>query len=217
MNLDWPAVVLVLGGVFLLLFRKPIGQLLDRTEKVKDWLVAPKQGVASVLPAPDPIEDQRRVEQLTKSFNNQLLLAQEESIAEDLEKARLTIHSATEKVLLRHLAATQIVLHFERLSGTIFRSQVQALRWLNGLNTPANAQALRRFYNVAGPELAILSPATTFEDWMMFLANQSLLTGPGESEPQAAVSDTSEYQITILGREYLKYLVETGRPDPAIG
>ena len=112
MELNWPAVALVLGLSAILVFRQPLTRLLERTEKIKDWLVAPKQpqlptAPDSALPTLDTKDEQRRIEELTEGFNSQLLLFQEESIRADLAKHGLQADSACERVLLRHLAGVQ--------------------------------------------------------------------------------------------------------------
>ena len=136
MPLNWPEVALALGVIAILVFRVPLSRLIERTEKVKDWLVAPKQPSVpntahASLPTRSPSDEQKALEQLTTGFNNQLLLTQEEAVRADLARHQLRAETATEKVLLRHLAGTQIAPHFERTYAVIYRSQLQALRWLN--------------------------------------------------------------------------------------
>src|SRR5687767_2955125 len=102
MELNWPAVVLVLGLAALGLFRAPLYRLVERTERIKDWLIAPKQPALPAptdqgLPTRNPEEDQRALEELTKGFTNELILLQEESIRADLAKVKLTVETASEK------------------------------------------------------------------------------------------------------------------------
>ena len=135
MHLNWPEVALLLGVVAVVVFRAPLSRLIERTEKVKDWLVAPKQPTVPAsadlsLPTRSPSDEQKAIEKLTAGFNSQLLLMQENAVRAELAQHQLSAETATEKVLLRHLAGTQIALHFERTYAVIYRSQLQALRWL---------------------------------------------------------------------------------------
>jgi hypothetical protein len=98
---------------------------------------------------------QPTLEELTSGFNSQLLLFQEEAIRADLTKHGLVAESATEKVLLRHRAGTQIVLHFERIYAVLYNSQLQALRWLN--SQPADVTAIEVLMTTAATRVRSLA------------------------------------------------------------
>lgn len=222
MSLNWPSVALVLGLVAILVFRRPLASLLERTEKVKDWLVAPKQpalpeATDQLLPTRNPTVDQHALEELTSGFNSQLLRLQEEAIRADLAKHGLVAENATEKVLLRHLAGTQIVLQFERIYAVLYNSQLQALRWLNSQATQATADELRAFYNRASAAWPAIYDKTDFRAWLGFLAHHGLITESEESRSAQPNADPFGLQITVLGREFLAFLVNAGRTDPQIG
>lgn len=80
MDANWPTAALVLGLSSLFLFRRQLGALLDRTEKVKDWVVAPKQTTDSKELGPQREEDQAAYERLTRGTDNQLLVLQDAEI-----------------------------------------------------------------------------------------------------------------------------------------
>ena len=165
----------------------------------------------------NPAEEQRGLEELTKGFNNELLLIQEESIRVDLTNAKLAVETASEKVLLRHLAGTQILLAFSELYRIIYQSQLEALRWLNGQSAGVEGKALIPFYEEGKQKWPTLYTERDFRTWMGFLAARGLVR---ESDESAAAPDDAEpfgIQITIMGRQFLAYLVNSGRPDPVIG
>lgn len=222
MELNWPAVGLILGLAFLALFRVPLVRLLERTERVKDWLVAPKQPALPVaadqlLPTRDAAADQKAIEALTQGFNSQLLLLQEDSIREDLKKHGLSADSACEKVLLRHLAGTQITLHFEKTYATIYLSQLQALRWLNAQSAGVTASHLKPFFDAAVKTWPMLYVNRDFISWVGFLAAQGLMTESPDSVASPEEAEPFGLAITVLGREFLVYLVNGGRSDPSVG
>jgi hypothetical protein len=103
MFLNWPEAVVILGCIVIAVFRAPLSRLIERTEKVKDWLVAPKQQLPALpaaeadqsLPTRNREEEQRGLEQLTKDFDNALLLIQEDAIRADLAKAKLVVETGT--------------------------------------------------------------------------------------------------------------------------
>src|SRR4051812_2473071 len=108
MEMNWPAAALVLGLTAILAFRAQLAGLLDRTEKVKDWLVAPKQKATNALTAAGSAETQKQVEALTAGFNNQLLASQEERIIAEVKTHAFQITTPLEGVLIKHLAGAQI-------------------------------------------------------------------------------------------------------------
>ncbi len=222
MILNWPAVALVLGLVSILVFRRPLASLVERTEKVKDWLVAPKQPplpepTDQVLPTRNATIERRALDELTNGFNSQLLLLQEEAIRSDLTKHGLVAENAAEKVLLRHLAGTQIALQFERVYAVLYNSQLQALRWLNSQTVGATAKDLLTFYERAAATWPVIYDKTDFRAWLGFLASHGLVTESEESRDAHPSADPFGLQITVLGREFLAFLVNAGRADPTIG
>ena len=75
MELNWPATGQILGFTAMVVFRKPLTDLLGRTEKIKDWISAPKQ--TALLPsdvAQSVASDTDKTEVLAKSFDSELLL-----------------------------------------------------------------------------------------------------------------------------------------------
>src|ERR1700754_4408589 len=196
------------------MFRLPLTRLLERTEKVKDWLFAPKQPTLptpadQTLPTRDAAADQQALEALTEGFNSQLLLLQEESIREDLKKHGLTAEGACEKVLLRHLAGTQVALHFEKTYANIYRSQLDALRWLNAQADGVTALKLRPFFDHAVKAWPLIYQAGDFRSWLGFLAAQGLVTESAESVAAGDDAEPFGLVITVLGREFLAYLVNS--------
>ena len=221
MSLDWPAVALILGILALFVFRAPLSRLLDRTEKVKDWLTAPKQPAVPAapdrLPTRSESQEQKALEELTSGFNNRLLLMQEESIRVDLETHGLKAESACEKVLMKHLAGTQIALHFERVYAILYNSQLQALRWLNAQTAGVSSRALNPFYERAAVSWPAIYEAFTFRSWLGFLAAHGLIKESEESIAAGDQADPFGLEITVLGREFLAFLVNGGRADPPFG
>jgi len=223
MELNWPGTALILGAFALVVFRRPLTQLLERTEKVKDWIVAPAQPqqfsttADESLPARDAAQEHRVLEQLTREFDNQLLVLQEASIRDDLRGHGLTAEGACERVLVRHLAGTQILLHFERIYNDIFASQLKALRWLNAQSLAVHSENLRVFYQEAVEQWPTIYRGRDFRTWLGYLALRGLLK---ESEESADAGESEEpygLEITVLGREFLAFLVRDGRADPIVG
>ena len=74
--LAWPVVVLILGIIVILVFKKPLERLIDRTQKVgKGGLEAG----SAIQTAPDQ-QRPSRVDELLRQFDNALLVKREVDI-----------------------------------------------------------------------------------------------------------------------------------------
>lgn len=200
--ITWPSVVLSLGVLFIIVFRRPIADLLGRTRKVG------KGGLETYDNAqlPAPTDTRTEVEKFLRTYDNPLLLEQEGSIRMDLKNRKLDAPADSQQVLIRALAGTQILLHFERVFSAIFASQVAILNFLNSRPEGASLDDLRPFYEDARTRFPAIYRESDFESYLGFLQSFQLL-----DISQGAVS------IKPAGREFLKWLVENGKAGPFHG
>jgi hypothetical protein len=175
--------------------------LLGKTKKF-GWT-----GIEAQDNPPPPNPDQRRaVEEFFRAFDNPLIREQETAIQADLRARRLEAPEDRERGLVKTLALTQIILHFERVHGSIWASQHTLLRTLNERPAGLTEQELKPFYDTAKAEYGVIYDAYSFERWLGFLHSYKLV---------AQVED--RYVISVCGREYLQYLVATGKSAPTFG
>lgn len=103
-----------------------------------------------------------------------------------------------ERFLIRALAAGAASYLHDVSWFTIFRSQLNALNELNSKGAMIRDE-LRQFYNAA----ALLNPHLfndyTFDSWVEYLESQTLIR-----------QDGNIVQITVRGKDFLKYLVLRG-------
>jgi hypothetical protein len=207
----WPicvcAVLLILGFTFLILHNKEIGRLIDRTRSIG------KEGVqadaASALAttrqeeAKETTPNTSAVDELLKTFDNQLLVEQEAYITKLLNDGGVKKPEDREQVLTRYLAWCYIVIRFESLFQSIFCSQLNALALLNS-TAPDGLPfaALEPWYEVGKTAYPAIYTSYTFDQWLGYMTRMVLI--------RSAEGDATRVQITVLGREFLKYLVESG-------
>lgn len=196
----WPVVGLILGLVFLLKFRAELASLIGRTQKFGKGLVDFEGQQAQ------PKDDHKAVEEFLKTFDNPMVVENEKLILKGLEEKKITNPEDREKALLRSLAATGVVLHFERAHSSIWASQLGGLHFLNPRAEGADVSELVPFYDQAKAQFPPLYENYTFAQWLGFLELQSLI----------AKKDTRVY-ISVAGREFLKYLVAAARVGPYYG
>jgi hypothetical protein len=193
--LAWPAVGLILGLIALLLFRKPIIRLLDRTEKVS------KEGLQAHTVQEQHIDKPvSKADDLLKIFDNQLVVETEKLIKNKLDNLALKDLEEREKYLLRNVAMVVITQMFDKSYYLIYGSQLSALRYLNdnrGLSLTTSQ--ITSIYNDAVRKYPDNYANYTFENWLGFLVNSYLVQKNG-----------NDIGITVRGTEFLKYLIEQG-------
>lgn len=198
--LAWPAVVLLLAIIVLVMFRRPIASLLDRTKKVG------KGGIETFEGQPaQPTEERKGIEEFLRRFDSPLLVEAERLILNDLKERKIEDAPDRERALLRSLASTNIILHFERVHGLMWASQLACLRYLNTIDHGAEQKELAPIYEHAKSEYPAWYENQTFERWLAFLRAYNLIT---EREERLV--------ITVAGREFLKYLVAAGKGGPYV-
>ena len=124
----------------------------------------------------------------------------------NLNALNIGVAEDRETALVRALASVNILVAFERTNGTIWGSQVAMLRYLNGLAQGCGVSDVRPFYDAAKAEYPAWYENYSFEQWLEFLCGSILI-----------VRDHDHIQISVRGREYLKYLITLGRQAPFYG
>lgn len=197
--LAWPTVVLVLGIVGLLVFRKPIGRLIDRTQKVGKSGI---EAVASVQTQttgtkmePSPAQN------LFSRFDREFLETYENFIRSEVSSIRDIEGANQEQKIVRFAAALYLFLVFEKTYVVIYGSQIGALQVINA--SPylggVTAEFLRPWYDQAAARDSEWYKYYSFDNWLRFLEANSLITRQGD-----------KVAITRQGREFLKFILDQG-------
>jgi hypothetical protein len=199
--LAWPGVVLIIGLVAIFVFRTQLGALIQRTKRIG------KTGIETYETQPSqPGDDKKAIDEFFRAFDNPLLLEAEQLILKDLKDRKIESTLDREKALVRSLASTNIILHFERVHGLIWASQLSLLRFLNARDTGADIAELVVFYEMGKTGFPDWYESYPFDRWLGFLQSFNLI----------AKQDSRTF-ISVAGREFLKYLVASGKSGPAYG
>jgi hypothetical protein len=214
--LGWPVAFIIVLVFAILLFRKTFNSLLQRggVKIGKDLLsidVATATAAISDQSDTAPIENSLsikpdsqtdpRLEQVKRPNISVIIREQEARIRVDLSKLNLADNEAVD-LLIQHLASTQLFLAAERLYRIIFGSQIAVLKHLN-LYGPANRVIIQKFYDEAKEKFPQVYNPYPFESYVKFMKSQNLVNTP----------DDINYSITILGKEFLLWMVVEGRPE----
>ncbi|HXX22034.1 MAG TPA: hypothetical protein VEO19_02660 [Terriglobia bacterium] len=195
----WPICALVFAIFFVLRFQKHIGYFIDRTKSIsKKGVEADPTGI--VVQNLNDIAKASPAEELLHAFDNQLLLEQEGLITRHLETSKIQNSADRERVLVRYLAASQLVLRFESVYQSIWGSQLRALQQLNE-STPHGVPlaGLEPWYELGKAFEPAWYASYTFEQWYGFMESIPLV-----------VNQAGTVHISVMGREFLKYLVDCG-------
>lgn len=199
--LAWPGVMLITALVALFLFRAPLAALIHRTKSVG------KTGLETYEAQPaQPGDEKKAIEEFFKTFDNPLILESEDLIQKDLKQRKIESPSDRERVLIRSLASTNIILHFERVHSLIWASQLALLRFLNARDDGADVSHAIGFYEMGKKEFPAWYESYPIDRWLGFLESTNLIA-----------RHDSRIFISVGGREFLKYLIAVGRPGPLYG
>jgi len=199
-SIAWPQAALLFGLVFIAVFFGPIRRFIERIKSVG------KEGVTTLeaLPSAQIAEQKKKaVEDLMRMPDSALLNELEDVIVLDLASRHLDTESDTTKVLVRHLAATQIALEFEQVHSVIFGSQIYLLKKLNeaasaGLELAVIDKHFENVQKLFSEQLGSWSK----EGYLRFLFNRVLIR-----------TDEGRYRITVRGNDFLMWLVRMGRSE----
>ncbi len=121
-------------------------------------------------------------------------LVNKESKIDEIKKS-----SDREAVLFRYSQALYLVLHFNRIYSQIFGSQLDLLQALNGSNSETK-DTLRVFYKNAKSQNVKFYENYSYDQYLDYLKRVNLI----QEETKNKV------EITHLGRDFLKYIIESG-------
>jgi len=197
MDVNWTIVlsVLIIGVVFMFFFRKSIIKLISRINSIgKDGVgLQPQQSEKTT-----DINSDVEAEKLLNAFNSEMLLEQELMIQKELDQKEIKGDKAC-KVLVRHLAATQIAYAFETIHKQIWGSQIKALEDMNAQANGISRTRIKVYYDETVQATSYIGAVYSFEQWLNFLKSGLLL-----------LEENNAVKITIRGRDFLLYLTRNG-------
>lgn len=142
------------------------------------------------------------VQELIDRIGNSIVITDIETrVKAELKEKNLEIDSDTSKVLLRHLAGTQLLREFEKIHSVIFGSQIYLLKELNS-NIPNGLPENEVFLHIERVKQRFNESLANWsnEQYLNFMYSSLLIVN----------GDDSTIHITNLGVEYLTWITRTG-------
>ena len=196
----------------ILAFRKPLTALLGRESVTlgvgKEGVTLAASATAATIQAESKPavrglgpETEKRLETVRNIDVVPIVQEQESLIRADLENLGVLQPEKVE-LLVKHLAVTQLLLRAEHTYRIIFGSQIDLLKSLN-LSGTATRVALSQFYDKAKAQFPELYAKYSFDQYLQFLLSQGLVMQ----------TDTEHFDLTIAGKEFLKWMTEAGATE----
>lgn len=198
--LGWPNFSFLFALVFVFLFRTQLAGLISRVTSID------RSGVKAG-PIPEAQREDKKseaVHELLVAIGDSIVLREVESrIKNDLKDRELDTDGSTTKVLIKHLAASKVLLEFEQIHNLILGSQIVLLKRLNEVVGQGQKKefVVAHFSNIKKFHKDQLGE-WSFEQYMEFLITRLLVTIQDE-----------KYHITNLGVEYLTWIARNGRSE----
>jgi hypothetical protein len=194
--LAWPIVALILGIVFLVMFRRNIGGSIDKLQKIERLGVS--MGTGQTQTAPE--NRSSGFQEMMDPLNSPLLLQQEKIIRDGLKSKGITNEQEIIQILTRALAKASFGLRWEQAERFIFGSQLGVLVAMNANALGLTIQQAKEFYDAATRQFPATYKNYRFEQWLQYLEGYQLISKGGNG-----------YQITIEGKEFMAWLIYIGR------
>lgn len=171
-----------------------------------------KLGTNSHIPLGEQgISDIKYVEML-KAFQSPIVNSEEKTIRSQLSENKWSDKQAKE-VLISQLAYKNFLTLLLFIDKLIFNEQIKLLLYLNNQGKACHESVLEQFYlewkSINQRIKAVISTNNvnetdyTYEQFLMFLCQNGLIS-----------QNIHDYSITVLGKEYLSFIVRIGRQLP---
>ena len=199
-TITWHHLAFIFALVFIVIFKQPLSELIRRTTKIG------KEGLTAG-PAPEAQReksDPEAVQQLLDVIGNSIVITDIESrVRTELTNKGFNTDGNTVKILIRHLAGTQLLLSFEQIHNLIFGSQIFLLKKLNEVAGQGRPLA---FVNDHIDHVKSIYPSElaewTYDQYLDFLYSRLLIVRHGD-----------QIHITNNGVEYLTWVARNGRSE----
>jgi hypothetical protein len=205
--LVWPVAVILIIVFIVLLLKKSFQDLLTRVTRLKYGDTVAEVSQTRQEPNENSLLAQNQADKQNETIEKALGLfsistvAKAKSVVENESKIN-EINDDHKKVetLIKYSEALYLILSFERIYYNIFGSQLYILDFIN-TNFTQTKSDLKIFYDNAKEKYTEFYDGYSYDNYFAFLINHDLIT----------ITEDNICSITWLGRDLLKYLIETGK------
>lgn len=179
-------------------------QTQQHTNVYGDYNESPSSKIASEQ-IKEPNADKEAVDNLLAVVGDSIVIGELVSnINDELQSKGMNIEGDACRVLVKHLAGTQLLLNFEQIHNSIFGSQIFLLKKLN--ETVGAGRSEEYVFNHIDTVKKMFSDNLsewTYDQYLAFLFSNILILK----------NEENVYHITNLGVEYLTWIARNGKRD----
>ncbi len=205
--LVWPLAVIIIVLIIVLLLKKSIMDILSRVTKLKygDTIAEVSQSLQdktekSLLGQSQSDRPNENIEKALGLFSQPTLDRAKKLVEDESKINEISDINFKVEALVKYSEALYLILSFERIYNLIFGSQLYILDYVNTDRSQAKND-LKTFYDAAKDKYPDFYSAYSYDDYFDFLVAHELVI----------IKSNDCCEITWLGRDFLKYLVETAK------
>ncbi len=194
--LIWPVVTLIIVFGLVGIFYKPLKNFFERMNALK------LPGGVETRVTQDQtnlIKSDKVAEVILKLFDNKLVNEQEQKIRNIISLDDINNPDDKVKIILKYSASLSIEALFEVAYAWIYGTQIQLLESINPKKEGESKSNLKVFFD-SHIEMLPQPAGNNFGSYLEFLRYYNLIEFSGE-----------QVLITLAGREFLSYLVRSGK------
>jgi hypothetical protein len=193
-TLKWPLMILII----IFIFRKPLVDLINRVTKVgygNKSLEAKQQAIATEKKR----EEVSHIDRVVGLFRPETIDTFKDAVANETEVETLKTQEEKIERLTNYGCLLYIMRHFDIVYNNIFGSQIRILEYINS-HAEQSRESVKFFYDNAKKNNPKFYENYSYEQYLDFIFSYNLLE-----------DRDNILNITVLGIDFLKYLIESNK------
>lgn len=200
--INWPLSIAIIAITFIIIFRKNISNILERTKNIKSTIFSLNTNINQKNVNKELTID--NIDAFYYLFQAETTDFYKKSIKSEISLDGIPENKQTE-TLIKYTVIMVTIYNMDKIYYNILGSQIELLEFLNQ-NSNQPKEDLKRFYNNAYEKSPKLYDRLTYEQYLDFLFSYNLIANQQEGK----------LSITVIGKDFLKYLIQTSKSKTSI-
>jgi hypothetical protein len=202
--ISWPLVVFI---VFFIL-REPLKNFINNIKKIGYGNAGIETGISNKQfddEEKSPIEllskgvSNKDIDKAINQFSSETMELFATSVKKETNLDSLRTPEERQEILFKYSQVIYLIMHFNKIYNSIYGSQLNLLHRLNS-SMFENKDTLNGFYDYAKKSFPKFYEGYSYDNYLDYLFSFNLIV----------LENDNSIKITVLGRDFLKYIIETG-------